>query len=1798
MARVTGSPLPVLRKPPRERALAALPFVHRIVIEDWYHPERRVGDQLRWRPGMTVADAMPPGWAPELTGVVVDRRVLLSADDPLRPYCTVTLVRRPGDPVSLGVAAFVIGAAGFLTVAGILAVAAFALLVQEALFGAPALPSFRAPDDDSSTTYGWSGIQTDYNGLGLPYPKVYGLHRTGGRVLNAFVDVSSDSTKDAAEDLLLLIALSTGPIEAIGEITTDTDDLADTDLDKLGLQINGNTASNFSYVTASVRMGNLLQAVIPGFENLKTQYQVGLLLDQESSSPATPLWDEGTGGYAQSFDMPSGATAEYGKLGFRFPGGLFEIEGNLQTGTETVEVAVRYRELDDVGTPIGNWVVVADDDSPVTIKKKIKSAFTFEFPFAFYDPATFNTPSTTNGVELINAQDQYGSVATPLSLKPGWADGFSPGTIALKTFVKPTSALGTGVAMPLWSWADTTGASYENPTTLKGWIFDMVMEPTGLYVPRLRWGDGSAGGQGVGWDVYKWNDPDTGVAPGEFALLAFVIHTGQQFLELHKGNVGVKTTANSNAVTMTLPGTDLLMGTVDGFTATKNADAVFDETVLYDRNLNYSTDIAPAWAGGLPNEEPEEFPDGGGFVTGWRFNTIAAGSPPTTDSFGVRGETGAPSDDPMDLNGSTDPVTQTGVVLGGVVNTIKKARYRIQCQRVDVKSSDADRQDAVNFEWFQAILDDELTYPGLALLGLRIRATDQLNTTQPTVTALVKGAKVPIWDGIDPDNPLLTTAWSNNPAWCLADLVLDTENGAGRLFGVQDVDWTALKTWGDSAAVLVYDQLGTSEVRGLGITSAIPPGQSKEQLRIRLLVPIATHFVVGKTVRLEDIDAAATDYDGVVDGDHEINDIVEVSATESELYVDWPGTVPGPLPADFLQAGTATLRGVEPRHALNLVLGERGQRFWDVVSNICALNWATPLILGNVLSVAFRRQRQPVAVFNDMNIIDGSFSLAIDGTRNRANSLYGEIQNERLAYERDVIPWDDPDLDTDASTLELRRRSVDMRGITSPGQARRKLRLDVTMAKLVSERCEFEAGLDALFLQPLDVFYFTRNWPQWEQGGRCQEDATADDEFVTDEKLVIGPPNWLIKTDDFNNSIWAKSNCTVTSNDRQLRINGVLTDFHKLEFASAVGESIQQVLDGVGANLPPGLDGDRYRFSLWLQADQAYAADEVSISIVTDSDSFGTAVGPSLSTTPTLFSVTGELTTDVVDFAQFSIRMDAKDSTAVTVWASQPWVEFAGQEDFADDVDPHAFEHVDTIPSTTYTAAIRNGDSDSVETADLTATMATYLPGDTVPLASSLSFVPAQHDVFVVGPGTTVSRRFEIIDISLEPDFTRKIRAQEYRDDVFFDEDDFQPFLGTDADLAVVPAADDLFGTTKLPAIFENVTASEETAREVETGKLTRSVLVSWSIPGGARSHVDHVAVWVIPYDSDGTEAPPIEVGRVRPPASSFRIHDSAGLVWTLGARYDVIVQPVAFSGLRRPLDRLSRAPVTPRGVFPIPDAPAAAALTLHGEQASYEVTLADGFEDHEIEIRRGGTFLGQVVGHIPRAGRVFGPTLDWCALEAAADGRQDPVLYFRPITPTGARGKYVRISTTLAPVGFGTATPAVSFEDEGWESTPTDWTTAPVLSGLQVDTSTTPEHLKFTGSGLTGTWTSSEYDLGRPKRVHVSFGVEGMQIDPQVSGALRPSHDVSMRSFTAQGHTDPHAPGYSGEVTTELLWAHSLTDDPGTDFEPFRCGVYGVRSFQFRIQLTRPTDDWDVLLDRAGVAVREVPGEDPGEGL
>lgn len=125
------------------------------------------------------------------------------------------------------------------------------------------------------------------------------------------------------------------------------------------------------------------------------------------------------------------------------------------------------------------------------------------------------------------------------------------------------------------------------------------------------------------------------------------------------------------------------------------------------------------------------------------------------------------------------------------------------------------KNNLIEWEATEQIINEKLAHPGLALIGVKALASDQLNGQVPRITWEVDGVRVRVWDGVDPESPTFRWEWTNNPAWVALDILTHETRGLGAWIPMSMVDLVSFKAWADFCDETVSDGQGGNHKRCL-----------------------------------------------------------------------------------------------------------------------------------------------------------------------------------------------------------------------------------------------------------------------------------------------------------------------------------------------------------------------------------------------------------------------------------------------------------------------------------------------------------------------------------------------------------------------------------------------------------------------------------------------------------------------------------------------------------------------------------------------------------------------------------------------------------------------------------------------------------------------------------------------------------------------------------------------------------------------------------------------------------------------
>lgn len=155
-----------------------------------------------------------------------------------------------------------------------------------------------------------------------------------------------------------------------------------------------------------------------------------------------------------------------------------------------------------------------------------------------------------------------------------------------------------------------------------------------------------------------------------------------------------------------------------------------------------------------------------------------------------------------------------------VADNLPPRPFSVRMVRVTPDSTTDRLQNKTLWSSYTEIIDIRQGYPGTAVAGLLVDA-EQFGSQQVTRNYHLRGRIFQVPSNYDPDTRTYTGLWdgtlkpayTNNPAWCVLDMLTHPRYGLGRRIGVADVDKWALYAIAQYCDQQVPDGFGGTEPR-------------------------------------------------------------------------------------------------------------------------------------------------------------------------------------------------------------------------------------------------------------------------------------------------------------------------------------------------------------------------------------------------------------------------------------------------------------------------------------------------------------------------------------------------------------------------------------------------------------------------------------------------------------------------------------------------------------------------------------------------------------------------------------------------------------------------------------------------------------------------------------------------------------------------------------------------------------------------------------------------------------------------
>ncbi|EKO7010379.1 host specificity protein J, partial [Escherichia coli] len=166
-------------------------------------------------------------------------------------------------------------------------------------------------------------------------------------------------------------------------------------------------------------------------------------------------------------------------------------------------------------------------------------------------------------------------------------------------------------------------------------------------------------------------------------------------------------------------------------------------------------------------------------------------------------------------------VETTSQFLASVIlDNLPPRPFNIRMVRETADSTTDQLQNKTLWSSYTEIIDVKQCYPNTAIVGLQVDA-EQFGGQQMTVNYHIRGRIIQVPSNYDPEKRTYSGIWdgslkpaySNNPAWCLWDMLTHPRYGMGKRLGAADVDKWALYAIAQYCDQTVPDGFGGTEPR-------------------------------------------------------------------------------------------------------------------------------------------------------------------------------------------------------------------------------------------------------------------------------------------------------------------------------------------------------------------------------------------------------------------------------------------------------------------------------------------------------------------------------------------------------------------------------------------------------------------------------------------------------------------------------------------------------------------------------------------------------------------------------------------------------------------------------------------------------------------------------------------------------------------------------------------------------------------------------------------------------------------------
>lgn len=400
---------------------------------------------------------------------------------------------------------------------------------------------------------------------------------------------------------------------------------------------------------------------------------------------------------------------------------------------------------------------------------------------------------------------------------------------------------------------------------------------------------------------------------------------------------------------------------------------------------------------------------------------------------------------------STSPVFKEVKVIDIADLLGQPKKWQVQVKRVKAENKNqTNTRDAMFLSWGREVNETNILHPWNALLGVRIKASDQLSGNLPNIFAIFRAREV-----YDPRT--LTVAWSDNPALCVLDWLSSGEatyDDVVALLGISGLTsrmFASERGFGMGNKISLADDILLDTVievadyfdEQVRVPSTFEPGRVSISQGSNVLTGVRTVFKdnglrPGDTIKLNAVSYSVEK----VPANNEVHLTIHYTGTDLE---------------------NATYEIWEPRSKMDLVLTQR-QSAPEQLRGMTATYGMFVAWVDGRIGFGVEKDNEPsVQVFTPDNFIEDSLELSTPDIKERFNAMTVRYIDAAQQYIQQSISIFDDEAIRDGE--ELNQQTIELSGVTRRTEAFRLGVYHLNVSRLGIAEATWKVGAEGLLAE-------------------------------------------------------------------------------------------------------------------------------------------------------------------------------------------------------------------------------------------------------------------------------------------------------------------------------------------------------------------------------------------------------------------------------------------------------------------------------------------------------------------------------------------------------------------------------------------------------------------------------------------------------------------------------------------------------------------------------------------------------------